>query len=55
MKPWTQDIRFMSNTVNLQVRVLEKEPRTKQELRKYQGREKDHGLEHGSRTKNQEP
>ena len=40
----------MSDTVNLRGSVLEKEPRTEQELRKYQGQEKDHELEYGSRT-----
>ena len=50
MKPSTRDVRFMFDTINLRGSVLEKEPRTEQELRKYQGQEKDHGLEYGSIT-----
>ena len=51
MKPWTQVVKFMTHTINPKGSVLDNEPRTEQELRKYPEQDNNQGLEHGSRSK----
>ena len=50
MKPWAQVVRCMTSVINPRKSVLGKEPRTEQEPRKYQEKDKDQGLERGSRS-----